>query len=285
MTESTHIVLYIHALSAGYGTRTVLRNIDLTVRRGDIIGIIGPNGAGKSTLLKTIRGFLPIRRGIVELCGTPIGKLSTGTFAQQAAYLKQHESWLPGYTARDVVTTGRYPHLHWWQQESGRDRRIVDACMQYTGVLQDADRDMLTLSGGQQQRVLLAKILAQQTPLLLLDEPTAGLDAFYQEEILRLCRVLCARGRTVILVAHELALAARFCTKLILLGAGMAAAIGKPAEVLTEENLSAVYGMPIAVRQNNTTGHLDIYSAPSAASGRDALLDVIIGKTGGYDRA
>ncbi|MGE1063343.1 ABC transporter ATP-binding protein [Megasphaera paucivorans] len=283
MIESTDIVLHIHRLSAGYGTLTVLQNIDLTVHRGDMIGIIGPNGAGKSTLLKTIRGFLPIRQGVVELCGTPIGKLRAGTFAQQAAYLKQHDGLLPGYTVRDVVATGRYPHLHWWQQEGENDRRIVDACMQYTGVMQVADRDMLTLSGGQQQRVLLAKILAQQTPLLFLDEPTAGLDVFYQEEILRLCRVLCTRGKTVILVVHELALAARFCTKLILLGAGMTAAIGKPAEVLTEENLSAVYGMPIAVRQNSTTGHLDIYSAPSSASGRDALLDVIIGKTGGAD--
>lgn len=283
MTESTDIVLYIHALSAGYGPLTVLRDIDLTVRCGDMIGIIGPNGAGKSTLLKTMRGFLPIQQGVAELYGTPIEKLGTRMFAQQAAYLKQHDGLLPGYTARDVVAAGRYPHLHWWQQESEKDRHIVDACMQYTDVMQVADRDMLTLSGGQQQRVLLAKILAQQTPLLLLDEPTAGLDAFYQEEILRLCRVLCTRGKTVILVVHELALAARFCTKLILLGDGMTAAIGKPADVLTEKNLSAVYGIPIAVRQNNTTGHFDIYSAPSSSSGHDALLDVIIGKTGEYD--
>lgn len=278
MTDSTDIVLQLHNVSAGYEKLTVLQQLDFAVPSGSMVGIIGPNGSGKSTLLKTLRGFLPALAGTVRLRGVPIGDLPVKEFACLVAYLQQHENLLPGYTVEDVVLTGRYPHLRWWQQESSRDRKIVAACMAYTGIADLAERDMLTLSGGQQQRVLLAKTLAQQTEILLLDEPAAGLDVFYQEEIFRLCRQLCAYGKTVLLVAHELPLAARFCTTLLLLGRGRLEALGSPQQVLTSEHLSRAYGVPISVQCNADTGHYDVYGEFQENKGKTELLRIIMDK-------
>lgn len=280
MNDYTRIVLQINNASVGYGKKAVLSGVDFSVGRGDMIGIIGPNGAGKSTLIKTLRGFLPVQAGSVKLFGVPVDEITPRDFACKVAYLQQQEHILPGYTVQNVVMAGRYPHLKWWQHENAEDYRIARACMAYTGVLGLAERDMLALSGGQRQRAFLARVLAQQTELLFLDEPATGLDLFYQEEVLHFCRSLCERGRTAILVAHELALAARFCTKLILLGKGHMMAIGPPKDVLTEKNLSAVYDVPITVHCDEKTGHLDVYSSVAGCGETDALLDIIIGRKG-----
>lgn len=151
--------------------------------------------------------------------------------------------------------------------------------MAYTGVLSLAEQPVNALSGGQRQRVLLAKILAQQTSVLLLDEPAAGLDLMYQEEIFRFCQDLCAAGRTVLLVVHELGLAARFCSRLLLTANGQLLADGQPAEVLTETLLEQAYGVPVRVSSNPRTGHADIYTAKDKADARQQqLLPVILGK-------
>ena len=151
--------------------------------------------------------------------------------------------------------------------------------MAYTGVLSLAEQPVNALSGGQRQRVLLAKILAQQTSVLLLDEPAAGLDLMYQEEIFRFCQDLCAAGRTVLLVVHELGLAARFCSRLLLTANGQLLADGQPAEVLTETLLEQAYGVPVRVSSNPRTGHADIYTARDKADARQQqLLPVILGK-------
>ncbi|OKY52952.1 ABC transporter ATP-binding protein [Megasphaera cerevisiae] len=284
MIKRADIVLQLHNVSAGYASQSVLCHFNLAVQRGEMVGIIGPNGSGKSTLLKTICGFLPLAEGSIELCGKPVEKIRTRDFARKVAYLQQHEPVFPGYTVHDIVMTGRYPHLRWWQHEDTGDREIADACMKYTGISAFSACDILTLSGGQQQRVLFAKVLAQQTDVLLLDEPAAGLDVFYQEEIFRFCRDLCQYGKTILLVSHELPLASRFCTKLLLVGQGRIAAMGIPEEVLTKEKLSTVYGVPIMVRRDAETGHFDVYGISTEDSSRRSLLHSIINKGGGgYD--
>ena len=269
-------VLQAEHLAAGYPGRTVLMDVSFAVRPGELVGLIGANGAGKSTLLKTVRGLLAPLGGTVALLGTGIQSLSPRAFAQRAAYLSQQTEIPFGYTVRDIVMAGRYPYLGWWQREGGRDRALVDASLAYVAMTALADRPMQELSGGQRQRTLFAKVLAQQTPVLLLDEPATGLDLMYQEELFRFCQELCAAGRTVLMVVHELGLAARFCSRLLLFGGGHLLADGTPADVLTPARLTAAYDAPIAV-DALPNGHYDVYVAkrPERRE-RQALLERLL---------
>ena len=269
-------VLQADGLSVGYESRTVLTDVSFAVRPSELVGLIGANGAGKSTLLKTVRGLLAPLGGTVALLGTGIQSLSPRAFAQRAAYLSQQTEIPFGYTVRDIAMTGRYPYLGWWQREGGRDRALVDASLAYVGMTALADRPMQELSGGQRQRALFAKVLAQQTPVLLLDEPATGLDLFYQEELFHFCQDICAAGRTVLMVVHELGLAARFCSRLLLFGGGHLLADGTPADVLTPARLTAAYDAPIAV-DALPTGHYDVYVADGQKrSGRQAFLEQLL---------
>ena len=266
-------------LYAGYNGKVILEEVSFTVGTGEIVGLIGPNGAGKSTLLKTLRGILPILSGSAVLMGDDINALEAKEFARRAAYLQQHMEMTFAYTARDIVLAGRYPYLSWWSQEKADDLAIADACMAYTGVSELADTPLHAMSGGQRQRVLLAKVLAQQTPVLFLDEPATGLDIIYQEEIFRFCRDLCAAGKTVLLVAHELSLAARFCSRLLLVGHGKLLADGAPRDVLTDELLTRAYGAPVRVVENPLTHHAEVFTeAETAAPEKEQLLSVILGR-------
>ncbi len=274
-------VIRVEGLEAGYLQQMVLQEISFTVQAGEMIGIIGPNGAGKSTLLKAIRGLLPFRSGIVTIYGEDIKKLSAQSFARKAAYLQQGLDLAFDYTAREIVMAGRYPYLSWWQRETERDHGIVQACMEYTGIEKLADKPLAAMSGGQRQRVLLAKVLAQQTPILFLDEPATGLDLIYREEIFRFCQELCRAGKTVLMVVHELSLAARFCSRLLLLGNHTLAADGVPGNVLTEANLSTAYDAAIEICQNPLTGHADIFTvAERKAAKHKEVLQVILGQWG-----
>ena len=271
-------MICVRGLYAGYEGQVILENVTFSIGEGEIVGLIGPNGAGKSTLLKTIRGILPPISGTVLLMERDIGMLSERDFAHRAAYLQQRVEMTFDYTARDVVLSGRYPYLAWWQQEKDTDMEIAAACMAYTGVSELADKPLHAMSGGQRQRVLLAKVLAQQTPMLFLDEPATGLDIIYQEEIFRFCRELCAAGKTVLLVAHELSLAARFCSRLLLIGHGMLLADGAPRDVLTDALLSRAYGAPVRVAENPLTHHAEVYTEPTPVGAREKqLLEIILG--------
>lgn len=272
------IVLEAADLSVGYQKhRPVLSNVSFTVERGEMLGLIGPNGAGKSTLLKTLRGIIAPQKGKVLICGRDSQAISNREFAREAAYLQQTVEVVFGYSVREIVMAGRYSRLRWWEKESAEDEAVVNACMEYTGVSDLAERAVNMISGGQRQRVFLAKVLAQQTPLLFLDEPATGLDVFYQEEIFRFCREFCAAGKTVLMVVHELGLAARFCSRLILVGNGKIMAGGGPESVLTPENLSAVYGVPVRVMKNPSTGSIEVFTEPpSGNSRREALLRTIL---------
>ena len=275
-------VIAVKNLNTGYSRNVpVLKNVSFDVQQGELIGIIGPNGAGKSTLLKTLRGLLPPIEGTVEINGRLTTELTDREFACNVAYLQQSVELTFGYSNKEIVMAGRYPRLQWWQRESAEDEKIVEACMEYTGVENLMDKPANAISGGQRQRVLLAKVLAQQTPILFLDEPSTGLDIFYQEEIYRFCRELCGAGKTVLMVVHEMSLAGKFCSRLMLVGQNKILADGTPEEVLTGENLSRAYRVPVDVVTNPLTGTKEVYTEPlEADEHRRGLLRTIIGEGG-----
>lgn len=274
-------MIRVEHLYAGYHGKVILEDVSFSVGEGEIVGLIGPNGAGKSTLLKTLRGILSPLSGKIALMGDDISLLDAKEFARRAAYLQQHVETTFDYTARDIVLSGRYPYLSWWRQEKLDDIAIADACMAYTGVSEMAEKPLHAMSGGQRQRVLLAKVLAQQTPVLFLDEPATGLDLVYQEEIFRFCRDLCKAGKTVMLVAHELSLAARFCSRLLLVGRSGLLADGRPCDVMTDTLLAKSYGAPVCVVENPLTQHADIFTEGDVGNEeKHRLLNVILGNRG-----
>ena len=252
------IVLQLQGLTIGYEEKTIISDINAEVRTGELIGIIGRNGAGKSTLLKTIRGLLPAKAGQVLYFGKPLASYGEKELARRVAYLQQNVETGFGYTGLDIVLTGRYPYMKWWESEKDEDKELAMDCMSYTGTLDLAERPVTEVSGGQKQRILLAKVLAQQTPVLFLDEPTTGLDMVYREEIFRFARELANMGKTILMVVHELDLAAAYCSRIFLLGEGKLLADGAPEQVFTEKLLSRAYEADISVEQNPKNGRLEI---------------------------
>ena len=257
-------VIQVEKLTIGYGTRSVLKDISFALGKGEIVGIIGCNGAGKSTLLKTIRGMLPKQSGTVSYFGKALEAYTDKELAMKIAYLQQHVEVGFGYTGKDIVMAGRYPYMKWWERESNEDEKLALACMDYTGTVELADRPVTEVSGGQKQRVLIAKVLAQQTPIIFLDEPTTGLDMVYQEEIFRFAKALAAKGKTVLMVVHELNLASKYCSRILLLGEGTLLADGAPAQVFTEELLSRAYKADICVERDEINHNLSISTRLSA---------------------
>ena len=245
-------------LAIGYGEKTIIKGINASMSAGELIGIIGCNGAGKSTLLKTIRGLLPPQEGEIRYFGKVLADYGEKELARKVAYLQQHVETSFGYTGMDIVLTGRYPYMQWWEREKPEDKELAKACMSYTGTLNLADRRVTEVSGGQKQRILLAKVLAQQTPVLFLDEPTTGLDMVYREEIFRFARELAHMGKTILMVVHELDLAAVYCSRILLLGEGRLLADGTPEKVFTETLLSRAYEADISVVKNPLSGKLEI---------------------------
>lgn len=272
-------VISVQNIAAGYDDNRILNDISFDVNKGEFIGIIGKNGAGKSTLMKCMRGFLNVSSGQVLMMDKAIKEYTDRELATMVAYLQQQVELTFDYTAKDIVTAGRYPYMQWWQQGNATDEAIIKACMEYTGVSDLADKPIRSMSGGQRQRVLLAKVLAQQTPILFLDEPAAGLDLFYQEEIFRFCRELCHRGKTVVMVVHELNLAARYCSRVLLAKDGRLLADDIPEKVFSDRLLTEAYGVPIKAMTNPETGHADIFTEPyEQVKNKKQLLDVIIGE-------
>lgn len=273
MTPAGQQALAVGNLSVYNGPWPILQDIAFAVDQGEFVGVIGPNGAGKSTLLLGLRGLRPVSSGEIRVLGRPLESLGDRQLARTIAYMQQAVNIGFGFTAREVVLAGRYPYLSWWQNEREEDHRIVAKYMAFTGVEHLADRAVQRVSGGERQRILLAKALAQETPLVFLDEPTANLDLVYQEEIFRCCQAMCAQGKTALLVAHDIRLAARFCSRLILLAGGRIVADGAPPEVVTAENLEKAYGLHAAVFINQVTGNLDIhtYTAAGQTAGKQTV--------------
>lgn len=266
-------VIELKNLNIGYEGKTVIKDINAKIGAGEIIGIIGANGAGKSTLLKTIRGMLPPKSGDTYYFGKNLKDFKDKDIAQKVAYLQQHVEVGFGYTGQDIVLAGRYPYMKWYESESERDKELALDCMEYTGTRDLADRPMTEMSGGQKQRVLLAKVLAQQTPILFLDEPTTGLDMVYKEEIFRFARDLADAGKTVLMVVHELDLAAKYCKRIFLLGEGKLLADGKPEDVYTTELLNRAYKADICITRNPVNNNWEITTnVHEEARERDAKI-------------
>ncbi|TFV52566.1 ABC transporter ATP-binding protein [Blastococcus sp. TF02A-35] len=229
-------------LSAGYGRRQVLDSVRLTVGPGGWLAVIGPNGSGKSTLLRSVLGFHR-HEGQVRVDGVPTNGMPRRERARAMAYAPQIPVLPEGITTSDYVTLGRTPHRPLLAAPRGVDRRVVADVMERLGLGPMAKRPLATLSGGEQQRAVLARALAQQPRVLLLDEPTASLDLGHAQQVLDLVDLLRRQdGLTVVSTLHDLTLAGQYADRLALLSGGRVVAEGTPAEVLTAEALSAHYG-------------------------------------------
>ena len=227
-----------------------LDDVSLALRAGDFHAVLGPNGSGKTTLVRAALGVLPLRRGGVELLGRSVARWSRRELARVVGVVAQREENLFPQRVRDTVLLGRYPHLSLWGGVRPDDRAAVERALERCDVAPLAQRSIWTLSGGEYQRVRLARALAQEPRLLVLDEPTTSLDVRHEMELFELARSLADEHRmAVLLVTHHLNLAARFADRLLLLAAGRTVAHGAPAEVLTRETVEAVFGWPVAVER------------------------------------
>ena len=236
----------LRGLSVELGGREILHGIDAELRAGEWVALVGPNGAGKTTLLRAMAGLLP-HGGALELGGRPVRSWPERERARAVAFVRQRGDEAFAYTVRQTVELGRAPHTGWVAPLGAGDHAAVDRALDAVGLRGDAGRTVTALSGGEQQRVRLAQALAQDAPTLLLDEPTAHLDVRHRLDLLGRARALADGGRTVVAALHDLGWAARYADRLLLLAAGRLVADGAPAEVLTPENLAAVFGVEARV--------------------------------------
>ena len=232
-----------------------LRDVSFAITPAEIIGVIGPNSSGKTTLIRLLTRVLEPASGEIRLEGAPIGRMSRTNLARRIAVVPQGVLPQFPFTVGELVLMGRYPHDPGRYFESPRDRAVARDAMEATGVLELADMPLEHLSGGERQSAVIARALAQEPQLLVLDEPTAHLDLRHQVEAAALLRRLNReRGMTVLLVSHDLDLAAEVCDRLLLLNGGRPTAIGPPAAVLDEALLASVFGCTVLVDKNEATG-------------------------------
>lgn len=258
-TGNTGNTLCAEGLQVGYRTsRTevtpVLRDVSAVIPPESLTVILGPNACGKSTLLRTLAGLLTPQQGRVSLGGEALATLRPAVLARQLSLLPQQPPIPEGITVFDLVARGRYAHQSFFAQWSPADAEAVTEALRRTGLDELGGRAVETLSGGQRQRCWIALALAQDTGLMLLDEPTTYLDVAHQVEVLRLLESLRAEGRTIVAVLHDLNHAARWATHLIAMREGRIHAAGPPAEVLTAETVQELFGMPCRVIEDPDTG-------------------------------
>lgn len=237
-------MITLDKLSLSYDGKTiVVHELDLSIAPGSMTALVGPNGCGKSTLLRGISRLLAPAHGSVCLDGSDIHKMKAKSLARQLGILPQSPSAPDGLTVHDLIAQGRYPHQSWFQQWSREDERIVNEALTTTNLTFFADRPVDTLSGGQRQRAWIAMALAQQTDILLLDEPTTYLDLAYQMDVLDLLGSLNQAGRTIVMVLHDLNHAARYADTIVALRGGQIVAQGAPEEIMTAETIFQVFGL------------------------------------------
>ncbi len=240
------MILSVAGLSFSYPGRPVLRDVDLAVAAGDVLAVLGVNGAGKSTLLKCITRILPPSAGVVEIQDEPAARLSRRELARRIGYVAQRQVSV-GMTVFDAVLLGRRPHIRW--EASRRDFDVVRRALRTLELEEYALRYLDELSGGEQQKVVIARALAQEPRILLLDEPTSSLDLKNQLEVARIIRGVAARQRIAAVVSvHDLNLAIRFADKFLLLKDGEVFAAGG-MDVMTPEVIESVYAVPVAIRR------------------------------------
>ena len=259
----------------------LLDRVDLDARKGELVGLVGPNGAGKTTLLRAIGGLLKTRDGAVLLDGEEVRQMGTGERAKSIAHVAQLAPLAQGFTALEVVMMGRYPHMGRVQSERAVDREAVRDALEIAGAGDLADRTVDTLSGGERQGVFVARALAQEPRLLLLDEPTSNLDINHQARFFNIVQRLVRDGMTAVAAIHDLSLAARFCDRLVLLNGGVVIAEGTPAEVLTPEKIETAFGVRAVVSSDPGSGALSLSvmdpGAPAIGVGAGTRVHVVCG--------
>lgn len=229
------------------GNRTLVDTVDLEISDGEIIAVCGPNGAGKTTLLRLIAGELTPSTGEIRLSERPIGTYSARELATVRSVLPQETSLRFAFTVAAIVAMGRAPHRHSTPED---DRAAIDKAMKAADVTHLGDRTWTTLSGGERARVTLARVLAQDTPILLLDEPTAALDLHHQQLALATARDLAQQHRAIVAVLHDLNLAARLATRIALMTEGRLLTCSPPWQALTQPNLETVFQTPVHITRN-----------------------------------
>ena len=240
-------MLRIAGVRAGYGGQSVLRDAGFTLHAGECAALLGPNGSGKTTLLRTLSGVLTPQAGAIEIQGRPLATLKPRERARMVAVVPQRGQLPQGLTARQMVLLGRFAHLSWLGAYGREDYAAADRALEETGAAPLAHRRLTELSGGELQRVLLARALAQESPLLLLDELAAGLDWARMVDLFNLLERRRAAGACVFMAVHDCNLAALYATRLMGLRDGNLVFDGPVAKVFTEENLGALYNIPICV--------------------------------------
>lgn len=243
-------------ITAGYDrSKDILQAVSVAVETGQFVGLLGPNGSGKSTLLRVLTRVLSPRLGTIHLDGREIARWTPLEIAKRVAFVPQQEPAAFDFTVREVVLMGRYPHHARFRGDTAEDHAIVDRALQECDALALQDRPVTQLSGGEHRRVLLARALAQQTPLLLLDEPTAHLDVTHQAELLVTVRRLCREENKGALAAlHDLNQAAEFCDRLVLVSRGRVIAEGTPEAVMTPDHMRLAYQAEACIGPNPITG-------------------------------
>jgi len=252
------------------GDKTILHTADLTLEAGKLVAVVGPNGAGKSTLARAVAGMQKTAAGAVHWMGDDLAKLRGRKLALRRAFVPQRARVPDGVTVTEAVRIGRSPHLKPLQRATRRDNAAIERAMERTGVTKFADRKLTTLSGGELQRVQIAVALVQEAPVLMADEPTSHLDLGATVAVAKLLRSLADEGLAVLLVAHDLSLAAAVADTVVVMSQGRTVAAGPPLETLSHERLDEVWGVDASVQ----------------ASGHHTALHVAwLGRAGDHDNA
>ncbi len=264
-------------VTAGYGGEPVVFGVDLEVKEGELVAVVGPNGSGKTTLLRALAGTLPHAQGDVRVGGEALAGLSAPERARRVAVVPQSEPFEFAFTVREVVETGRTARLSRLGGLAGADRKAVEGALQRAGIAELAERSSTAISSGQAQLVAVARALAQETRVLLLDEPTAHLDVAHQIEVMECVRRLVKEGGlAAVAVLHDLNLAATYADRIVLLSKGRVRAQGAPSAVLTRANVASTFGLDVLIRRHPVSGAFFVVplalaaAEPSAAEGAPA---------------
>ena len=248
-------MIEVNSISFRYREEWVLEDVSFRVEKGEFVGVIGPNGSGKTTLLKMLYRLLSPQKGEILFELVPIRKMDRTDIAKRIGVVAQETQLLFPFSVLETVLMGRSPYLGHLMFESEKDLEIAKKAMEWTETLSFSERPMDELSGGERKRVFIARALAQEPEVILLDEPTANLDIHHQMDFLDLILTLNReRGLTILMASHDMNVASEFCDRLILLQEGRIYQIGTPDEVITKENIEKVYGCEVWVDQNPFSG-------------------------------
>lgn len=240
-------MLTTQKLTVAYGDKVIIPELDLSIKRGKIIALIGPNGCGKSTLLKTLARINKAQSGQVLLHGKLLSSYQDKLLAQKISLLPQILQSPEGISVRQLVEYGRSPYLSHWGKLKEEDLKVVEKAMAETGVNEFAERKLESLSGGQKQRAWIAMVLAQDADIVMLDEPTTYLDLSHQIELMKLMQAMNRKGKTIIVVLHDLNQACRYCDELVVLKEGELICQGSPEDVFTQNLLQTVFSLDAKV--------------------------------------